>query len=145
LGAFSGSYWGVIVLPSQFSAEVLPKLSNVYRTSLSGSRAKIKAGGAPGLKAVGTREEHPGWVVDTFMRKPSFHAWLENRPPEVPDIGNLALVIARSGTAGVSRDALLRSIKTSPETLETLLRALVTARQVTVVQAGGEMRHRATM
>jgi hypothetical protein len=79
------------------------------------------------------------------MPLPSFTQWLENRPPEVPNVGTLALVIAQSGTAGVSRDALLRLIRISPETLENLLRALVVAGQVMVVQVGGERRYRAAM
>jgi hypothetical protein len=79
------------------------------------------------------------------MPLPSFTQWLEQRPPEVPDIGTLALVIAQSGTVGVSRETLLRVLRISPETLELLLRALVTAGQVVVVQAGGEVRYRAAV
>jgi hypothetical protein len=76
---------------------------------------------------------------------PSFRTWLEDRPPEVPDAGAVALRIAQAGTAGVSRGELARVLGTSPETLEILLRALVASRQVMVVQVGGEMRYRAAM
>ena len=79
------------------------------------------------------------------MPLPSFTQWLENRTPEVPDIGNAALQIARSGAAGVTRDDLLKLLGTSPETLEILLRGLLTAGQVVVVKVGGEWRYRATM
>jgi hypothetical protein len=79
------------------------------------------------------------------MPLPTFTQWLEHRPEEVPDAGNLALAIARSGTAGVSRDALLRVIRTSPKTLESMLRALVVSRQVVVLKVGGELVYRAAM
>lgn len=78
------------------------------------------------------------------MPLPSFHAWLEHRVQEIPDAGNLALTIARAGTAGVSRDALLRVSQISPETLESMLMALITARQVVVVKVGGELVYRST-
>ncbi len=79
------------------------------------------------------------------MPLPSFTEWLEDRPPEVPDAGRLALVIAQSGMAGVSRETLLRVLQVSPETLEILLRALLTAGQVVVVQVGEQWRYRAAM
>ncbi|MGA2068331.1 MAG: hypothetical protein ABSG86_25385 [Thermoguttaceae bacterium] len=79
------------------------------------------------------------------MPTPSFTRWLEDRPPEVPDIGTLALLIARAGRAGVSLDRLRGVVRASPETLDNLLRALLTAGQVVVVQIGGEMRYRAAM
>jgi hypothetical protein len=79
------------------------------------------------------------------MPLPSFTQWLEHRPPEVPDIGSLALVIAQSGMAGASRDALPRLIRISPEALENLLRALAAAGQVMVVKVGGERVYRAVM
>jgi hypothetical protein len=71
------------------------------------------------------------------MPLPSFTRWLEQRPPEVPDIGTLALTIARAGQAGVSLEQLRKVVRASPETLENLLRALVTAGQVVVVRVGG--------
>jgi hypothetical protein len=77
------------------------------------------------------------------MPLPSFTDWLQDRPPEFPDIGTLALVIAQSGTAGVSLDELRKVIGSSAETLEPMLRALVVSRQVVVVQVGGEWRYRA--
>jgi DNA-binding transcriptional regulator YdaS (Cro superfamily) len=76
------------------------------------------------------------------MPVPSFHAWLEQRLEEVPDTASLALAIARSGSKGISRDAL-RHLQISPETLEDLLRALVAAGQVRVLKVGGEWRYRA--
>ena len=79
------------------------------------------------------------------MPTPSFHAWLEHRVQEIPDAGNLALIIAQSGAAGVSRDTLCKVMRTSPETLENFLRALVAARQVVVVKVGGRLVYRAAM
>ncbi len=78
------------------------------------------------------------------MPTPSFHAWLERRREEIPDAGTLAIVIARAGSAGVSHDALLKLIQTSPETLESMLRALMAARQVVMVKVGGELVYKAT-
>ena len=79
------------------------------------------------------------------MPTPSFHEWLGNRPEEVPDTTTLALsLIARSGAAGVSRDGLRRVCGLSPETLEDLLRALVTGGQVVMLKVSGERVYRAT-
>ena len=79
------------------------------------------------------------------MPTPSFQKWIEHRPPEVPDAGSLALAVARAGQAGVSRDQLRKVIQASPETIQSMLRALITTRQVVVVKVGGEMVYRATM
>ena len=79
------------------------------------------------------------------MPLPSFTEWLEAHPPEVPDIGALALTIAQSGTAGVSLDQLRKVIQTSPETIQSMLRALMVSRQVTVVKVGGQLVYQATM
>ena len=84
----------------------------------------------------------PG-TIDTFMLRPSFHVWLEHRIEEVPDAANLALVIARSG--GISRDDLSKIVRISPDTLENLLRALITAGQVMVLKVNGQMVFRAVM
>ena len=62
---------------------------------------------------------------------PSFHAWLEHRPPEIPDAAQIALTIAQAGTA-LSLDQLSKVVCISTETLESMLRALVAARQVVV-------------
>ena len=79
------------------------------------------------------------------MPFPSFTHWLEARPPEVPDAGQLALLIAQSGKAGVSLDQLCKVIGSSPETIESMLRALVVSRQVVVVKVNGQLVYRATM
>jgi hypothetical protein len=62
-----------------------------------------------------------------------FHHWLEHRLQEVPDATALALMIARSGAAGVSRDDLARVLQVSPETMATLLDALVASAKKEVV------------
>ena len=77
------------------------------------------------------------------MPPPSFRKWLEQRQPQVPDAGTLALTIAQSGTAGVSLDRLCKVIGSSRETIQSMLRALVRARQVVVVKVGGELVYRA--
>jgi hypothetical protein len=82
-------------------------------------------------------------TVDTSMPPPSFHEWLGNRPEEVPDATRLALVIARSGAAGISLDSLRRVVRLSPETLQDLLRALTAAGQVEVLKVNGKMVYRA--
>jgi hypothetical protein len=79
------------------------------------------------------------------MPLPSFSEWLEARPPEVPDIGSAALLITQAGSSGVSLDQLRKVIGSSPETLESMLRALVVSRQVVVLKVNGEMVYRATM
>jgi len=75
------------------------------------------------------------------MRRTSFYEWLEHRVEEVPDATTIALVIARSG--GVSRDDLRRVVRVSPETLDELLRALVSAGQVKLLKVNGQIVFRA--
>jgi hypothetical protein len=77
------------------------------------------------------------------MPKKSFHEWLENRQEEIPDATQLALQIARSGAAGISRQDLEKTLLLSPETLDDLLKGLVVAGQVVVVSVGGRMVYRA--
>ncbi len=79
------------------------------------------------------------------MRTLSFAEWLKNRPEEVPDATTLALVIARSGVAGVSRDGLEKVVRISSDALDELLRALLSAGQVVVVQVNGQRVYRAAM
>jgi hypothetical protein len=73
-----------------------------------------------------------------------FRTWLERRLQEVPDTSTLALVIARSGAAGVSREGLEKTVRISAETLESLLRAMVAAGQVTMLRMHGQLVYRAT-
>ena len=79
------------------------------------------------------------------MRRISFPEWLEHRVEEVPDVTTIALAIARSGTAGASREGLEKVVRISPETLDELLRALVSAGQVVVVKLNGQRVFRAAM
>ncbi len=106
--------------------------------------ASCRTGSSPGLSGR-TCQERSSPAIHNSVRTPSFRKWLEHRVQEVPDAGTLALTIARAGTAGVSRGALLRVIKTSPKTLESLLRALVAARHVLVVKVNGERSYRVPM
>jgi hypothetical protein len=74
----------------------------------------------------------------------SFRSWLEeHRPNQVPDATTLALVIAQSGAAGVSREGLGRALVVSDEVLDDLLRALVASGQVAMVKVGGKLAYRA--
>jgi predicted transcriptional regulator len=69
----------------------------------------------------------------------SFPEWLKRRPDEVPGTTRLAMLIARSGAAGVSQDSLRQVCGLSPGTLRDLLRALVSAGQVRVLKVGGRL------
>ena len=82
-------------------------------------------------------------MIDTFMPRTSFREWPE-RLEEVPGTMELALAIARSGAAGVSRDGRRKVVGLSWETLEDLLRTLVAAGQVMLVQATEQRAVRAT-
>ena len=55
----------------------------------------------------------------------------------------LALVIARSGAAGISRHDLAKVLRLSPDTLENLLRAMVVAGQVVMLKVDGQIVYRA--
>jgi predicted ArsR family transcriptional regulator len=79
------------------------------------------------------------------MPTPSFHEWLARRPDEAPAAENVATLIARSGTTGISRDDLARALRIPPETLKDLLRALVATGQVQMVKVNGQLTYRATM
>ncbi len=78
------------------------------------------------------------------MPLPSFHDWLDHRLEEVPDDASGALAIARSGTAGVSREGLAAALGVPEETVEPLLRAMVVAGQVVMLQANGQIVYKAT-
>jgi hypothetical protein len=78
------------------------------------------------------------------MRRISFHDWLENRPNEAPAAESLATLIAQSGAVGISLDHLRRIIRISPDSLDDLLRALVSSGQVIVLKVNGERVYRAT-
>jgi hypothetical protein len=73
------------------------------------------------------------------MPLPSFHSWLDHRPQTVPDAASAALLIARSGARGVSREGLSAALGVSEETLESLLRAMVVARQVVALKRDGHL------
>ena len=78
----------------------------------------------------------------------TFRRWMslkEHRPEEVPDVGQLAILIARSGAAGISRADLARALQVPEETVEELLSAIVTSGQVVHHKANGRLVYRATM
>ena len=117
---------------------------------LQEARKKVLVGGRMYPSRRLRRREEPTSLPRTgpgdhrySMPPPSFHEWLRNRPEEVPDATRLALVVARAGAAGVTLDGLGKVLRLSSETLQDLLKALVTAGQVTVVKVNGEMVYRA--
>jgi hypothetical protein len=76
------------------------------------------------------------------MPLPSFHDWLRSAD-EVPDATTLALLIAWSGAAGVSREGLARALGVPSEALADLLRALTATGQAEMLKVNGELRYRA--
>jgi hypothetical protein len=72
-----------------------------------------------------------------------FRTWLEHCPQQVPDAGALALLIARFGTAGASREEIAKAVGIPSDALEPLLRAMVVARQVVVLKRDGQLVYRA--
>jgi hypothetical protein len=76
------------------------------------------------------------------MPLPSFHDWLEHRVEEVPDIGNLMLLIAQSGAAGISDDRLRTVVRFAPETLADVLKSLVSTGQIVMMKVNGQMVYR---
>jgi hypothetical protein len=79
-----------------------------------------------------------------------FYEWMGIREyraedEEAPGAMKLALLIAQSGAAGISRDGLRRLVRLSPDTLEDLLAALVAAGQVTELRMNGQRVFRASM
>ena len=78
------------------------------------------------------------------MRKISFHDWLEHRPDEAPAAENLSTLIAQAGAVGVSLDRLRKVVRLSPESLDDVLKALISAGQVMVLKVNGERVYRAT-
>ena len=83
------------------------------------------------------------WGHNYSMPLPSFRLWLDHRPPQVPDAASLALLVARSGAAGVSREEMARALGVPSEALEPLLRAMVVARQVVMLKRDGQLVYRA--
>jgi hypothetical protein len=78
------------------------------------------------------------------MRRPSFREWLKNRDQEAPAAESLATLIAQSGAVGISLDHLRRIVRISPESLDDLLRALVSSGQVTILKVNGQRVYRTT-
>lgn len=107
-------------------------------------RCPVAAVVPPGPSNRADRRKVAGDNHTYSMRRISFLNWLEHRPEEVPDAAELALAIARSGAAGVSFHDLRRQTRLLPDTLNSLLAALLAGGQVTIVSVGGELRYRAT-
>ena len=90
----------------------------------------------------GLQARHAPTAVHISMPPPSFRKWLEDCPEEVPDAGRFTQFVAQSG---VSCERLLPVLHVSPETLGVLLRGLLTAVLVAVVQVDGKRVYRMTM
>jgi hypothetical protein len=72
-----------------------------------------------------------------------FRLWLEHRPQKVPDAGALALAIAQSGAAGVSREGLARAVGIPEEAVDVLLRGVVASGPVVMLKVDGQLVYRA--
>ncbi len=77
------------------------------------------------------------------MPTTSFHEWLRNRAQEAPAAESLATLIAQSGAVGISLDHLRRVVRISPDSLDDLLRALVSSGHVTILKVNGQRVYRA--
>jgi hypothetical protein len=73
---------------------------------------------------------------------PPFREWLKS-PDEALAAEKLALVVARSGAAGISRDGLSRALDLPPQSFRDILRALTATGQVTMLRANGRLVYRA--
>jgi len=73
------------------------------------------------------------------MRRISFSEWLEHRVEEVPDATTIALMIAKSGAAGISREKLEKVVRISSDALDELLRALLSAGQAMILKVNGQI------
>jgi hypothetical protein len=73
----------------------------------------------------------------------SFWQWLEHVADDPSAADNLATLIAQAGAIGVSLDRLRKVVRLSPESLDDVLRSLVSAGQVVIVQVNGERVYRA--
>jgi DNA-binding IclR family transcriptional regulator len=67
----------------------------------------------------------------------------QRRFEEAPAAEKLALVIARSGAAGVSLEDLARALNLPAESLQDILRALTATGQVTMLRVNGRLVYRA--
>ncbi len=84
------------------------------------------------------------------MRRTSFYEWMGIRErcakdEEASGAMKLALLIAQSGAAGISRDGLRKLVCLSSDTLEDLLSGLVAEGQVVVLLRNGQRVYRATI
>ncbi len=73
----------------------------------------------------------------------TFRQWLEHVADDPSAADNLATLISQAGAVGVSLDRLRKVVRLSPESLDDVLRALVAAGQVMIVQVNGERVYRA--
>ncbi len=77
------------------------------------------------------------------MSRLTFPQWLEHRADEAPAAESLATLIAQSGAVGISLDHLRRLVRISPDSLDDLLRALVSSGHVTILKVNGQRVYRA--
>jgi len=74
---------------------------------------------------------------------PSFRQWLEHIADDPTAADNLATLITQAGAVGVSLDRLRKVVRLSPESLDEVLKGLLAAGQVMIVQVNGERVYRA--
>jgi len=78
-------------------------------------------------------------LLHTFMRVPSFRAWLETRLQEIPDAMSVAVMIVQGGKEGASAAGLQQAAGGSSEALRDLLAALVAGGRVEMVEVRGQL------
>jgi hypothetical protein len=72
----------------------------------------------------------------------SFRDWLKS-DQEAPAAERLATVIGSAGATGISRGRIEKAVSLPSETLDDLLKALVTGGQVVMLRVNGELVYRA--
>ena len=73
----------------------------------------------------------------------SFYEFVAARQPEVvPDAMKLAVLIAQSSATGICHRDLRQAVDLEPDTLESLLTAMIAVGQITVAEIGGQRVYR---
>jgi hypothetical protein len=74
----------------------------------------------------------------------SFRQWLEHLGDDPSAAYDVANLIAQAGAVGVSLQCLRKVIRLSPESLDEVLKGLLTSRQIVLLKVNGARVYRAT-